>query len=213
MRKEELPIIVQKAVADAMKGIALGLHTSSTHEGVKGGGKGGGKSAKRAEERTRTVSFTNFPANTKEAIIKTFIAEKLSTFRQEDIDEVYTFDKRDTKGMARFRTMDAMWAFMAENVGKHKHEFEGNRIYVDVVDKNQKDWKREKAVRKIVRLIIEHNGGNGEQVKKELDISYRKGHVWKGDTQLAEWDKEEEKMKLMNEAMNYSSEFSALMKE
>ena len=77
----------------------------------------------------------------------------------------------------------------------------------------QTDSKREKSVRKIVRLLIEHNGGNGEQVKKELDISYRTGYVWKGDEMLADCDEKAQNMNLAGEAANYAAEFHEMMKE
>ena len=73
------------------------------------------------------------------------------------------------------------------------------------------DAQRERAIRKSIHLLIKHGGGDGETIKKGLDISYRQGSIWKGDSQLADWNQKELKMTLMGEAAGYTSEFEALM--
>ena len=128
------------------------------------------------------------------------------------VEDVYTYDERTTKGMARFETLDGMWEYMVSEVGKQKLEFQDRRIYIDI-PKDGEDAKRERAVRKTVHLIIKHGGGDGEAIKKDMDISYQQGYVWKGDTQLAEWNKKEQTMTLMNMAADYTTEFATLMKE
>jgi hypothetical protein len=180
--------------------------------GIKstGKGKGGGKSEKRAEEKTRTLFFTNFPKGSRSGDSKAFVKEKLGDAVKKLEEPVYTYDDRTTKGMARFQTTDDMWQYMTSDCGRLKLQFQGRRIYVDI-HKEGEDAQRERAVRKSVHLLIKHGGGDGETIKKGLDISYRQGSIWKGDSQLADWNQKELKMTLMDEAAGYTSEFEALM--
>ena len=101
---------------------------------------------------------------------------------------------------------------MVSIVGKLNHEFQGRRIYTDIQNEGD-DAKRERAVPKTVHLIIKHSGRNGEEIKTGLDISYRQGYVWKGDAQLADWDKKERKMTLMGEAAGHAAELETLIAE
>ena len=126
------------------------------------------------------------------------------------MEDIYTYEERTNKGMARFKTIEDMWKFITDD--GNQHECEGRRIYVDV-PKTGEVAKRECAVRKVVHLIIKKGGGDGETIKKGLDISYQSGYIWKGDTQLAEWDWKEQKMTLMGEVAEYTTEFNALMAE
>ena len=71
------------------------------------------------------------------------------------------------------------------DVGKQRLELRERRTFADT-PKGGEDAKRERAVRKTIQLLIKHGGGDGDAVKKESDISYRQGSVWKGETQLAE---------------------------
>ena len=38
-------------------------------------------------------------------------------------EEVYTYDERTEKGMARVKTADDMWQYLASDSGRHKREF------------------------------------------------------------------------------------------
>eukprot|EP00973_Karenia_brevis_P008126 1100247-Karenia_brevis.AAC.1 len=56
--------------------------------------------------------------------------------------------------------------------------------------KSDEDKSREFATRKVVRVIIEQNGGDGARIKKEqkLHANYAKGRVvWNG-ARVATWD-------------------------
>eukprot|EP00973_Karenia_brevis_P077514 10769626-Karenia_brevis.AAC.1 len=102
------------------------------------------------------------------------------------MDEVYTYQKRDTKGMVRFRSEDDMWEYMTAHSGHHHHEYAGNRVYVEV-SKRDEDRKRERAVRKVVRTLIETHGGDGPAVKEKMDALYKVGEVWFEDELVGEW--------------------------
>ena len=73
------------------------------------------------------------------------------------------------------------------------------------------DAAREKGVRKVVRALIEARGGNGAEVKKDLDASYRKGVVFYRDVRVAEWVPAEGRMKLMGEACQLQAAYDILM--
>eukprot|EP00973_Karenia_brevis_P045647 6321711-Karenia_brevis.AAC.1 len=68
-----------------------------------------------------------------------------------------------------------------------------------------------KAVRKLVRTIIEKNGGDGREIKKHLDANYSQGIVWWNDCRVGEWQASEERMKLLGEAASYVEHFNNLM--
>ena len=141
----------------------------------KGSGKDDGKGLKRLEERKRTLIFTNFPDDTQEDDIIKAIRDKIGG-SIDDVEDVFTFSKTGTKGAAKFNTEDLLWKYMKTNKGEHTLHYEGNRIYVAAGV--PEDEKKERAVRKVVRLLIENNGGNGEQIKKKIDAKYRWGAVW-----------------------------------
>ena len=85
------------------------------------------------------------------------------------------------RGAARFKTREGMWEYMTNNAGSHKHDFEGkkgqSKIYCNV-DSSARDRdggpqeRKDKAMRKVVRTIIEASGGDGQRVKKQIDTSY-----------------------------------------
>ena len=207
--KDELPAMVKGITATMVDPWAQAAGKGNLGKSA-GKGKESGKTERRAKERTHTISFSNFPKGSRAPDIQDFI--KKSNGDTVKIEEVYTYDERTTKGMARFETEDAMWQYMKSDVGKQRLEFRERRIYTDT-PKGGEDAKQERAVRKTIQLFIKHGGGDADAVKKELDISYRQGSVWKGETQLAEWSWKAQEMTLMGEAANFTIVFNALMKE
>ena len=198
----------------------LGMQGGKGHDlgNGKGGGKGGGKSEKKEEERKRTVSFANFPEGTQEDDIIEMIKEKLSAV-EADIEEVFAYAKVGTAGAAKFRTEDAMWKYMVDNKGGHVHEYGGNNIFANAKgmrDGSEEDIARERAVGKVVRVFIEQHGGPPAQIKKRLSAKYKLGTVyWKGENDkwktVAEWNAEEGKMALMEEAAAFQVQYAKLM--
>ena len=184
----------------------------------KGSGKAGGKEAKREDEKSRTIVFGNFPEETQEDDIIKFIEGKVESVRA-DIEEVFTFAKAGARGAAKFFSQDAMWKYMVDQKGHHYHEHQGGTIYVNAPTDSSKDpddAAREKAVRKVVRVLIEHNNGNGAEIKKRIEAKYKAGIVrWKADDnkwkKVAEWKPEEGKMELMAEAAALQAPFDVLM--
>ena len=70
-----------------------------------------------------------------------------------------------------------------------------------------------KAVKKVVRLLIEKHGGDGPAVKNQMQTNYPKGLVgWKGEV-VAEWDEEKREMKLMGEVVAWQEEYRKMMGE
>jgi hypothetical protein len=72
---------------------------------------------------------------------------------------------------------------------------------------SEQDEKREKAVRKVVRALIEKAGGNGEEAKKRIDAKYRWGAVWwHGDDakwqKVAQWSATDRKMTMLGAALD-----------
>ena len=137
-----------------------------------------------------------------------------------DLDETFAFGKtRAERGGARFKTKDSMWTYMTDNKGQHQHSFNGAKgtaqIFCNAAETGdaQEDGGKSRAVRKVIRTLIEANGGNGELVKKKIETN-RRGVVWFKDDRVAEWKVENGcagKMKLMGEMLQLEDAFNTLM--
>jgi hypothetical protein len=82
-------------------------------------------------------------------------------------------------------------------------------------DKIGGDAPREKAIRKLVRTIIEANGGDGSALKAagHLYANYRVGYaLWKGD-RVAEWDEKSGKVEFTEKGRVYEQAFRKLVGE
>eukprot|EP00973_Karenia_brevis_P084811 11767724-Karenia_brevis.AAC.1 len=84
-------------------------------------------------------------------------------------------------GVARFKTDQAMWDYMKREPDL---DFKGHQIlrFTDrPLPDDAAEAARQKAVRKVVRTIIECNGGEGRKIKQEIEADYKMGLVeWKG---------------------------------
>ena len=112
---------------------------------------------------------------------------------------------------------------MTANKGKHQHTFSGTqgqaKIYCNVdtfrgggVDADP-EWKKGRAIRKVIRTLIEANGGDGEAVKKDIETNNR-GVVWYKDERVAEWKAEkgqEGNMKLVGAMLPHEAAYRDLM--
>ena len=170
---------------------------------------------KDGEKRSRTVTFGPFPEDTKTSLIENFINDKMTDVKS-DIEEIFAFGKtRAEKGGARFKTSDAMWKYMKTNAGNHKHAFKDTSIYANVdlnMRESKKDQAKVKAMRKVVRIVIEKNGGDAKEVKKNMETKYGKGRVWWNEERIAAWDEEKGQMILEGWAEQHEQEFIQLMK-
>ena len=90
--------------------------------GGKGSGKGMGKDAKKLDERKRTLVFSNFPEDTQDTDIISFIKETLGEV-SEELQETFAYDRTGTRGAARFVCEDSMWRYMTDNKGKQRATF------------------------------------------------------------------------------------------
>ena len=163
------------------------------------------------DKRKRTMTFGNFPEDTKAVDIKAFI-DTVVTDVAAEVEETFAFGKkRAERGGARFRNADDMWKFMTANAGKHKHDYKGKAIYCNADGPSDASAAaQERAIRKVVRVIIEANGGNGAIIKKDIDTNYKRGIVWWKDERVAEW--KQDHMELMGAAAAYTEAFQAMLK-
>jgi hypothetical protein len=209
---------VMGMISDAMKKGPLGTtHAKPPQQNVAAEMLKDTVPDKKREERARTLVFSNFPADTQEAdiirTITTFVTEALS-----DVEETFAFAKTGTKGAAKFHTADQMWKFLVDNKGKHDYKFDGQKIYMRAGGgtATEEQEQKEKAVRKVVRALIEREGGNGEAVKKRIDAKYRWGGVWwhKDDgmwEQVAKWSAEDRTMTLLGSAASLQDTVDKLL--
>ena len=130
-----------------------------------------------------------------------------------DLDEngVFAYGKKfATRGAARFKTEDAMWSYLKKDDTEVRFEIEGHRIYINRdVRKTPEDEARDKAVRKLVRAIIEEAGGDGNAVKKLIDADYRQGIVRHKDVRVGEFTNY--KMELVGEGKKLETRYNKLM--
>jgi hypothetical protein len=197
---------IRAAVEDIIKGGAAVQVQAHAH-GIKAG-------TDNHDKWRRTVGFGPFPDDTKSVDIIKFIEGVIADMKG-DVEEVYAYGKKFAeRGAARFKSEEAMWAYMRGRSGKHMHEYEGVKVYCNVdsraKDPNAEDVKRERAVRKVVRAIIETNGGDGFKTKKEIDANYKKGIVWWKDKRVATW--KDGQMELSEEAAPWKAQYTVLMR-
>eukprot|EP00973_Karenia_brevis_P030425 4194603-Karenia_brevis.AAC.1 len=67
---------------------------------------------------------------------------------------------------------------MVKLKGDHVHEFGDLKIYANTDSLHDEHPAISKSVRKLVRTIIEMNGGNGKAIKEHIDTNYAQGIVW-----------------------------------
>jgi hypothetical protein len=74
---------------------------------------------------------------------------------------------------------------------------------------------KDHAMKKVVRAIIEANGGDGPSVKRTMDTNYHKGIVWWKDERVAEWTENEGigYLKLLGYMLQHEATFKALLKK
>ena len=98
--------------------------------------------------------------------------------------------------MQSIKAEDDMWAFMVKNAGSHGYDLLGSKVfaYADVPSDNP---AKNKAVRKCVRAIIEFDGRNGKEVKKDMETDYGTGDIWYKDEQVAKWSEEKKELELL----------------
>ena len=67
-------------------------------------------------------------------------------------------------------------------------------------------------MRKLVRAIIEKEGGDNAAVKAEIETNYKKGIVWYQGVRAGAWSADQGKMQLQGEAVATQEAFDELMK-
>ena len=134
---------------------------------------------------------------------------------KDKVEEVYSFGKFGERGAARFQTEEGMWEFMTANRGKLKFEAEGKEVYASLDAIHDANPAKTKAVRKVVRLIIEKEklraGIDGNETKKNMYINYFKGKVLWEEERVAEWDEDTGLMKLKGKLEPWWADYNKLM--
>ena len=179
--------------------------------GTWGGGKGNGKAAKRMEQNSRTLKFTNFSEDTPASTIIQAIEERIKDTRSE-IEEVFAFGRYADADGARFKTEEGLGAFLDGSGADLSFDHGGKKIYVGAARVGG-DTPKERATRKVVRAIIEANGGNGRALKADGHVyaNYGRGFViWKG-TRVAAWNESSETMEFSQEGAEFEQSFRKLL--
>ncbi|CAK0802228.1 unnamed protein product [Prorocentrum cordatum] len=132
---------------------------------------------------------------------------------REDVEETFAYGKGFAeRGGARFKTSEAMWKHVRKKAGQHVHKYNGQNLYCNTDykyrDPTSEDAKRERAVRMMVRKIVEVNGDIGAAVKYKIDTNYFKGIAWFKDERVAAWV--DGKMDLVGAGMVWKDHFEKL---
>jgi hypothetical protein len=202
--KENLTELVKRVITATPTGVSGSPIASAGHHG---GGKASGKGDKHIEKRRRTLYFGKFPDDSKADTIETFI-KQWTQKSSEYVEEVFAFGKFVERGAARFTTEERMWEFMIENKGKLQWQVPGTTVYANPDAVHDPFPDKTKAVRKVVRLLIETHGGDGASIKKDITANYKQGKVWWKDSKFAAWD---EKAGTMQVPAEHRAAFDKLM--
>jgi phage terminase large subunit GpA-like protein len=164
------------------------------------------------EQKRRTITFGNFPEDTKSEFIIQQIEARLQEVKGDlDSEGVFAFGKRfATRGAARFKTEQAMWQYLRSDGAKQHFEVNGVRVYMNRdVRKTPADEAKDKAVRKLVRAIIETEGGRPSEVKTNIDTDYRRGIVRYKDLRIGVYT--DGKMQFHEAGSKFEGRFIELM--
>ena len=163
-----------------------------------------------AEKKVRTITYGEFDEDTKNDEITILLNTKIETVK-ESVDEVFAFGKKwATRGAVRFKTEDAMWSYLKSEESEANFKYKGKTIYVNrSVRGSSEEEARTKAVRKLVRAIIEVTDGEAAATKAQIDANYKKGVVRFKDIRVGEYV--DGKMQLRGEAQLIQAHFDKLM--
>ena len=109
-------------------------------------------------------------------------------------------------GAVRFKTEEAMWMYLKHENTSKRMNINGHTLYLNRdIQGMSEDTK---AVRKLVRAIIEEEGGSA-QTKAKIDTNYRRGIVWYHDVRMGDF--KDGQMELTNNGANFGTKFKKLM--
>eukprot|EP00973_Karenia_brevis_P051543 7158762-Karenia_brevis.AAC.1 len=148
------------------------------------------------------------------AAIKKAIDQKLADVK-DLLEESFSYGQFADAGAARFKEQEDMWQYLVDHAGNLSFDFEGQQVYIHASDagKSKEDRAKSKGVRKLVRTVIEANGGNGAKMKAEgsLYANYRQGCVlWCGE-RLGTWNADDETMNFTETGEKYAETWRKLM--
>ena len=162
-------------------------------------------------EKSRTITFGKFPEDTKSEYIIETIEKVLKDFMHDIEDNgIFAYGKKfATMGAARFKTEEAMWTYLKNDSKSKCMNIDDHVLYVNRAEQGTSDDQaRTKAVRKLVRAIIEEEGG-GAHTKTKIDTNYRRGTVWYHDVRMGDF--RDGQMVLTNNGAKFSAKFKELM--
>ena len=121
------------------------------------------------DEKRRTITLGKFPEDTKSEYIIETIEKLIENFKQDIEDNgIFAYGKKfATMGAVRFKTEEAMWTYLKHDNTSKCMNTDGHTLYVNRAEQGTSDDQaRTKAVRKLVRAIIEEEGGGAHTKTK-----------------------------------------------
>ena len=169
-----------------------------------------------AKKKARTIAFETWAAGTESKTIKKTI-EEFMEMDKDDLDgdggSFALGEPYAVRGAARFKMEDLIWKFMRDPSQMKKFDVDGNTYYINRdIHQPAEDITRERAVRKLLRAIIETEGGNATTqaaTRKSISAKYELGLVFYKGKKVGSYL--EGKMSLTEEGQELQGKFDTLM--
>ena len=109
-----------------------------------------------------------------------------------------------------------MWEFLEDNKGKLSFKAGSRDVFAGPDSIHDPNPSRTKAIRKVVRLIIEkakEKGIDAGITKQDIVTRYGKGRVLWKDERVAEWEERSGNMNLFGKLKEWEPDYKKLMGE
>ena len=111
--------------------------------------------------KRRTITLGKFAEDTRSEYIVEIIEKLIENFKNDIEDKgIFAYGRKfATRGAARFKTEEAMWKYLKHENTSKRIDIDGHTFYPNRdIRGTSEDQARTKAVRKLVRAIIEEEG-------------------------------------------------------
>ena len=158
----------------------------------------------------KTIVIGGFSQDTPRLEITTFINKNIIKEDNRQVDEIYAYSYGSV-GFVRFNNKADMWTFLTSSKDNLKFDAEGTSVKASPDFIHDKNPPLSKAMRRVVRLIMEKVGGRGKKIETQIYANYPKGRIlWKG-ARVAERDETPQTVKLMGEVKDWQEDYVRLM--
>ena len=171
------------------------------------------------DEKSRTITFGNWPTGTASQTIVDFIDTHMKNSKDDLVEDEGTFafgKQTASRGAARFKTTALMLKYLRKQETNTKIKTDNMTIYINRdIHKPQEEIDKDRAIRKLVRTVIETETAAGttdtDATRRSIDAKYGKGIVNYKGIKIGEY--KNGKMELFGEAKSLKPKFDELMEQ